>query len=104
MTTMRIIFAIAVSLWAFSFLACAPLPKGPEVSPNTDASAPLSHDDCGLSCFQLRRIGCREGLSPSCEETCAELEGDGFPLPIVCIAAATTADAVRRCGSIRCLP
>lgn len=98
-------FAVVVSLSAFFFLACAPsVPIGPAVVANPDAAAPISQDACGLTCWHLRVIGCREGHVTVCEETCAQLVEDDMPPPFFCLSGAKTAEAVRACGSIRCLP
>lgn len=101
---MHFAFAVFVSLAAFLFLACAPLAKGPDVVGNPDASAPISQDECGMTCWHLRVIGCREGHVTVCEETCAQLVEDDMPPPFFCLSGAKTAEAVRACGSIRCLP
>lgn len=106
MTELRLAFAVFVSLSAFAFLACSPSiqhPEDPKPSPNGDAGAPLSFDECGLACWRVRLVGCSEGKPVACEETCLVLLDDGMPLPFVCLSSATTVDAVRACG-LRCIP
>ena len=106
MTEYRIAFAIIASLYAFSFLACSPsmsVAEDPKPLPNDDAGAPLSFDECGMTCWRIRSFGCREGKRVDCEETCAVLLDDGMPLPFRCIEGAKSVDAIRECR-VRCLP
>lgn len=58
--------------------------------------------DLGACCHSLRLHGCYEGMARQGGQTCYEhlltLEAVGIPIPAVCVAEATSAEAIRACG------
>jgi hypothetical protein len=63
---------------------------------------------CASACSTLRRVGCEDGFSRPGEDTCyivckrAQLSGVMDFKP-ACVTAATSKEAVRACGTYRCL-
>lgn len=61
--------------------------------------------DCRLACESLAKLGCPESAPAgrTCGCVCAFAEDAGLPLNAWCIAAASTPDQIRACGTVRCL-
>jgi len=87
--------------------APAPGPSDPEAG-FEDADGARPRSACRHACEAMRRFGCPEGApldgGDSCEAVCEHAESSGkFALKPACIADAGSRDAVRACGTVRCL-
>ena len=83
---------------------CTPALSDPRPVPPADGGGvPLSSDACGIGCWRIRRVGCREGKPFACERACKRLVESEIPPDFECLDGADTVDAVRACG-LRCLP
>jgi hypothetical protein len=69
------------------------------------ASAPpassSSDRDVDAACANLARIGCPEGLDPTCAATIRRASRV-LDVRAPCLAIATTPEAARACGSVTC--
>lgn len=65
--------------------------------PSTEDPDGLS-TDLGLTCQQMRRVGCSDGL-PSAQTCYQRLQGRPSKVPIDCILKASSIDEVRSCGT-----
>lgn len=82
-------------------LAAAECPPMPPPHPVGDAAP--DRGSCVLACATLRSLGCREGLAANCVATCDHVESSRLTeLHPGCLAAATSKEAARACGSVRC--
>jgi hypothetical protein len=60
--------------------------------------------DCRLACESMAKVGCPESTPAgrTCGSVCAAAERAGFGLKPFCIAAASTPDQIRACGTVEC--
>jgi hypothetical protein len=91
------------STWGLlSFVACSS-PK-PVVDPpiELDAGVCGPADSCACACSVLTVLGCPEGAL-HCVEVCNHAADTAtFDMKPACISAATTKEAVRACGTVKC--
>ncbi len=64
--------------------------------------------ECLAMCGALREHQCPEGSPPAgqdtCEALCSTLRAEGHhPMPAWCVAGASTVEAIRACGYVRCI-
>ena len=96
---MKIAVVLAVVL-----AGCSPAIPDPRPSPPADGGGvPLSSDECGIGCWRIRRVGCREGKPFACERACKQMVEAEIPPDFACVNGAGTVDEIRACG-LRCLP
>ena len=93
---------------AFFALAAACTPAAAPSHPVGDAGDLPAEDptSCAPACVKLRELGCREGgdsaAGESCETLCVRVVTTSeMPLPIACVAKASSVAEVRSCG-VRC--
>ena len=82
--------------------ATCPPPYPPEPEVATFESKILA--DCRLACESMAKVGCPESAPSgdrSCGEVCTTAVANHFPMPTICVAAASTKDQIRACG-VRC--
>lgn len=100
--------------------ACVPSVAAPRSTPDADAAPPapvpapigdaaVSPSDptgCIAGCAQLANLGCPEGNDVQCVRVCtnAQTAHWGLDLKPTCWSSATTAAAVRACGTVACSP
>lgn len=106
--------ASLVALASVAFVACYRDndPRLPPVEPDYPARGQLPPEllpdgdearrsPCGQACEHLRAIGCPEGLSSSCYRGCVK-QASLERIPVKCWTEASTQDAARACGLLRC--
>ena len=88
-------------------------PLAPSVEPapagGVEDGADGDYPVCTAACVRLRALRCPEGQPEPGGKTCTRLCVDAersrkFALKPGCVSVAMTVDAVRACGSVRCLP
>lgn len=90
--------------------ACYDANKAPPVEPNYPPMTPFVGDvaeACAVACDHLKAIGCPEGKGSLAGHSCAPVCVESMnlrPLPLACWANASSQDAARACGSLRCAP
>ena len=88
-------FAVARALvLAAATAQCAEKAAAP--APAADAGAPSE----SAVCANLARVGCPEGEDPLCPQVFAH----ALHAPVDCLLAASSAEAARACGFVRCQP
>ncbi len=94
---------ITIGLLATDCTRATPPPSPPVVLVDDAGGEP----SCASACVRLQLLGCPEG-SPSrsgvsCQAVC-ESASTVQRLPLACVEAARTIEAVRRCNGVRCIP
>lgn len=106
-----------VSMLAVVLLTACYDPKDPKLPPVEPAypdevvtvyaedSAEAAASPCGRACVRLRELGCPEGAPSatgvSCYRVCVHASQLKSLRPS-CVASASSVDAVRACGTVRC--
>lgn len=109
---MKNLFAVIVAVfaWAFALSCKETLPPEPDYvifPPYQDASvdAELEVDAlCRVACESLAKVGCPESAPAgrTCGSVCTAAMNAGIDLNAICIAAASTPDQIRACGTVEC--
>jgi hypothetical protein len=92
-------------LFAASILALAgcPSPPNPPTPDSGDAAMLGDANHAGAMCSRLAELGCAEGADPSCAVVVAHVMDAGLTrVNAACIASATSKEAARACGFVRC--
>ncbi len=86
----------------FLIYSCAILAAcTPAHDPLDERDAGTTIDTCTSVCAHLEALGCPEGSESTCVRGCTTMVAISTP-PIACWIGATSADAVRACGGVRC--
>ena len=85
-----------VAICLAALVVACPSSDLPPEPPHTETVSPAA------ACARLRALGCPEG-DDACEGTITRMSRLVAP-NTGCIADAATVDAVRWCGTVRCLP
>jgi hypothetical protein len=87
---------------AMALCAC-PSPPNPPVPDSGDAALLGDANPAAAMCSNLAALGCAEGLDPSCAVVVAHTMDTGLTkVNAACIASATSKEAARACGFVRC--
>lgn len=96
--------ALVGFLASFAILSCAGCPPTPPPGA-VDAGRPTydGNDLCTHVCSHLADLQCKEGLDPTCVDTCRDAdEHRRTNLHEDCLLDAGTKEAVRGCGPVLC--
>jgi hypothetical protein len=97
----------ALSAFLVALLVACPTKPVPITPDAMDAGLDEAHPSvCRAMCAHLTVMGCPEGKDggSECMAACENVQASGhFDLKPSCVAAASDIDAIRQCGTVRCV-